>query len=171
MASFNKVILLGNLTRDPEIRVTPGGMAICKFSLAVNRTFTRADKSVGEEVTYVDLDSFGKQAETIARYCTKGKPLLVEGRLRLDQWEKDGEKRSRLVVVVENFQFVGGRDQNQAAAESQSGYDDSVPPQRSGGYSRQDGGGDFQRSAPPRQAPPPPKASSGEADIDDDVPF
>lgn len=167
MASFNKVILLGNLTRDPELRQSPGGMAICKFSLAVNRQYTKADGTPVEEVTYVDLDSFGKQAEIIARYCTKGRPLLVEGRLRLDQWERDGEKRSRMVVVVETFQFVGSRDQQSAAAEGPGGYEDSAPPQRSGGYSRSQPQQRAQQQPRPAAAQQPAK----DADIDDDVPF
>ena len=167
MASFNKVILLGNLTRDPELRQSPGGMAICKFALAVNRNFTKADGTPVEEVTYVDIDAFGKQAEVIARYCTKGKPLLVEGRLRLDQWERDGEKRSRMMVVVENFQFVGSRDQQGAAAEGPGGYDDAPAAPRSGGYTRTAPAA--RPAAPARNVAPPPPPQ--DADIDDDVPF
>lgn len=169
MASFNKVILLGNLTRDPELRQSPGGLAICKFGLAVNRNFTKADGTPVEEVTFIDIDSFGKQAEVLARYLTKGRPLFVEGRLRLDQWEKDGKKNSRLTVVLENFQFVGGRDQGGAAAEGSGSYDDSAPPPRSGGYSRgaPQGGGSNYRPAPAKPASQPP----ADADIDDDVPF
>jgi len=91
MASFNKVILLGNLTRDPEMRMTPSGQAICKFALAVNRSYTGQDGQKKEEVTFVDIDAFGKQAETIGKYCTKGGQLFVEGRLKLDSWEKNGE--------------------------------------------------------------------------------
>jgi len=172
MASFNKVILLGNLTRDPELRQSPGGMAICKLSLAVNRSYTKGDGTPVEEVTYVDIDAFGKQAEVLARYLTKGRPLFVEGRLRLDQWEKDGKKNSRLTVVLENFQFVGGREQGGAAAEGSGSYDDSAPPPRAaGGFSRgapQGGGGSGNyRPAPPKPASQPP----ADADIDDDVPF
>jgi single-strand DNA-binding protein len=110
MASYNKVILVGNLTRDPELRYTPKGLAIAKIGLAVNRNYTTESGEKKEEVTFVDLDAFGRQAETLAQYMKKGSPLLVEGRLRLDQWDdkKTGEKRSKLGIVVEGFQFLGG---------------------------------------------------------------
>src|SRR5438105_11590958 len=110
MASFNRVILAGNLTRDPELRYTPKGMAIAKIGLAVNRVWKNEAGESKEEVTFVDLDAFGRQAETLAQYMKKGSPLLVKGRLRLDQWDdkQTGQKRSRLGVVVEGFQFLGG---------------------------------------------------------------
>jgi single-strand DNA-binding protein len=109
MASFNRVILMGNLTRDPELRYTPKGTAIAKIGLAVNRQWRTESGETKEEVTFVDVDSFGRQAETIAQYMKKGSPILVEGRLRLDQWDdkQTGQKRSRLGVVLENFKFVG----------------------------------------------------------------
>ena len=111
MASYSKVILLGNLTRDPELRVTQQGTSVCKFSVAVSRQFRSSDGTNREETAFVDVDAFGKSAETIAKYFTKGRPILVDGRLRMDQWEtQSGERRSRLVVVLENFQFVGGRN-------------------------------------------------------------
>ena len=108
MASFNKVILAGNLTRDPELRYTPAGKAIAKFGLAVNRSWTSETGEKKEEVTFVDIDSFGRQAEVISQYFKKGRPILVEGRLRLDQWDdkQTGQKRSRLGVVLENFSFL-----------------------------------------------------------------
>lgn len=113
MASFNKVILMGNLTRDPETRVTAGGLTICKLGLAVSRVYSTKDGERKEEVTFVDVDCFGKQAEVIARYCSKGKPLMVEGRLKLDQWEaNDGQKRSKLGVVLETFQFLSDGKSN-----------------------------------------------------------
>ena len=113
MASFNKVILVGNLTRDPELRVTGTGLSICKIGLAVNRSYTSKDGESKDETTYVDVDSFGKQAEILGKYMQKGRPLMVEGRLKLDQWESnDGQKRSKLAVVLESFQFLGGRDDN-----------------------------------------------------------
>jgi len=114
MANFNKVILAGNLTRDPELRYTPGGKAICKFGLAINRNWTTDTGEKKEEVTFVDVDSFGRQAEVIAQYMKKGRPFLVEGRLKLDQWDdkQTGQKRSRLGVVLESFSFLGsGRDE------------------------------------------------------------
>lgn len=110
MANFNKVFLMGNLTRDPELRYTPKGQAVVKLGLAVNRRYTTESGEQREEVTFVDIDAWGKQAETIAQYCKKGRPLFVEGRLKLDQWDdkNTGQKRSALRVVLEGFQFVGG---------------------------------------------------------------
>ncbi|OPZ74385.1 MAG: Single-stranded DNA-binding protein [Verrucomicrobia bacterium ADurb.Bin474] len=131
MASFNKVILMGNLTRDPELRVTPQGMAICKIGLAVNRTFKGSDGNNQEEVTFVDVDAFGKQAEVIGKFMNKGKPILIEGRLRMDSWTtKEGDKRSKMVVVVENFQFVGGRNDDSGG----EGY----TPRQGGGAAHED---------------------------------
>src|SRR5438552_17786766 len=110
MANFNKVILAGNLTRDPEVRYTPKGMAIAKFGMAINRSWKNEAGETKEEVTFVDIDAFGRQAEVISQYLKKGSPILMEGRLRLDQWDdkQTGQKRSRLGVVVEGFQFLGG---------------------------------------------------------------
>jgi len=109
MANFNKVILAGNLTRDPELRYTPKGLAICKFGLAINRNWTTESGEKKEEVTFVDIDAFGRQAETIAQYLKKGGGVMIEGRLRLDQWDdkQTGQKRSKLGVIVEGFQFTG----------------------------------------------------------------
>lgn len=172
MASYNKVILMGNLTRDPELRVTPSGLQICKFSIAINRVFSTADGERREEVTYVDLDSFGKQADVISKYMTKGRSIMVEGRLKLDQWDdkNTGEKRSRLGVVVENFQFLGDGRRDSGSGDSMPGaasgnYDEVSPPQRA------------QRAAPAhrapqvRAAPPPPSMPEGDHSLDDDVPF
>ena len=110
MANFNKVILAGNMTRDPELRYTPKGTAIAKFGLAINRTWNGEDGQKREEVTFVDVDAFGKQADAIGKFFKKGKPVLVEGRLKLDQWDdkQTGQKRSRLGVVLESFAFLDG---------------------------------------------------------------
>lgn len=141
MASFNKVILMGNLTRDPELRVTNTGLSICKLSLAVNRTYTSKDGESKDETTYVDIDSFGKQAEILSKYMQKGRPLMVEGRLKLDQWESnEGQKRSKLGVILESFQFLGGRDSNAsetgAATESNNyGSDVAAPNSNNSGSS------------------------------------
>lgn len=120
MNGFNKVILAGNLTRDPELRYTPSGTAIAKFGLAINRKWKDAQNQVREEVTFVDVDAFGKSAETIANYLKKGRPILVEGRLKLDQWEdkQTQQKKSRLGVVLESFTFLdsGTGSGGQAAA-------------------------------------------------------
>jgi single-strand DNA-binding protein len=120
MASFNKVILVGNLTRDPELRYTPKGLAIAKIGLAVNRNWTSESGEKKEEVTFVDVDSFGRQAETLAQYMKKGSPILIEGRLRLDQWDdkQTGQKRSRLGVVAEGFQFLGGGNRGESGGEA-----------------------------------------------------
>src|SRR6266699_2709550 len=107
-ANFNKVILAGNLTRDPELRYTPKGLAIVKIGLAINRKWRSESGEMKEETTFVDVDAFGKTAETIGQYLKKGRPILVEGRLRLDQWDdkQTGQKRSRLGVILETFQFL-----------------------------------------------------------------
>jgi single-strand DNA-binding protein len=109
MASFNKVILVGNLTRDPELRYTPKGTAIAKIGLAVNRVWTNEAGEKKEEVTFVDVDVFGRTAENVGQYMRKGRPILVEGRLRLDQWDdkQTGQKKSKLGVVAETVQFLG----------------------------------------------------------------
>lgn len=129
MASFNKVILMGNLTRDPELRVTPNGNSICKLGLATSRVYSTRDGERREETTFVDIDAFGKQAEVISKYMRKGRPIMIEGRLKLDQWESDGQKRSKLSVVLENFQFLGSRDDNDSSSGGDS-YEDSSPPRR-----------------------------------------
>jgi len=136
MPSLNKVLLMGNLTRDPELRVTPKGNPICQFSLAINRQFKMESGESREEVIYVDVEAWGKQGETIAKFMTKGRPIYVEGRLRLDQWEDKStkEKRSRMKVVLEQFQFLGdGRAPGSgggAASSSEQGIDQTVSPNR-----------------------------------------
>lgn len=122
MASFNKVILVGNLTRDPELRYTPKGTAIAKIGLAVNRVWTNEAGEKKEEVTFVDIDIFGRTAENVGQYMRKGSPILIEGRLRLDQWDdkQTGQKRSKLGVVGEVVQFLG-------TARSGGGDSESAP--------------------------------------------
>src|SRR5437899_2825598 len=109
MANFNKVILVGNLTRDPELRYTPKGLAIAKFGLAINRVWTNEAGEKKEEATFVDVDVFGRTAENVGQYMRKGSQMLIEGRLRLDQWDdkQTGQKRSKLGVVAEIVQFLG----------------------------------------------------------------
>ena len=113
MASYNKVILIGNLTRDPELRYTQKGTAIAKIGIAVNRVWRDEAGAQHEEVTFVDVEAFNKQAETLGQYMKKGRPIMIEGRLKLDSWEdkQTNQKRSRLVVVLDSFQFLdfGGR--------------------------------------------------------------
>jgi single-strand DNA-binding protein len=123
MASFNKVILMGNLTRDPELRYTPKGTAIARLGIAVNRKWKTETGELKEEVTFVDVDAFGKTAETIGQYLKKGRPIFIEGRLRYDTWEdkQTNQKKSKLGVVLETFQFVdsgGNRSEGGAPAPS-----------------------------------------------------
>lgn len=154
MANLNKVMLIGNLTRDPELRVTPKGTAICTFSIAVNRKFKDDSGGEREEVTYVDIEAWGKSGENISKYCTKGRPLFVEGRLRLDQWEDKNtkEKRSRMKVVLENFQFLGG-GRGDAGGAGEGGEARSYAPRAGAAPS-------------PRPAAPAPQEN-----LDEDVPF
>ncbi len=105
---FNKVILMGNLTRDPETRTTPSGQNVTNFALAVNRTWRGQDGSQQESVSYINCVAWGKPGEIIAQYTQKGAPLLVSGRLDQRSWEQDGQKRSTVEVIVEDFNFVGG---------------------------------------------------------------
>jgi single-strand DNA-binding protein len=108
MPNYNKVILMGNLTRDPEVKYTSGGTAIAKIGMAINRTWTNKEGQKQEETTFVDVDAFGRQAEVIGQYLKKGRPVMVEGRLKLDQWDdkQTGQKRSKLGVTLEGFQFL-----------------------------------------------------------------
>src|SRR5438045_6171591 len=148
MASFNKVLLMGNLTRDPQLKYLPSQMAVVEFGIACNRKFRTANGEDREEVTFVDVTSFGKQAEVINQYFQKGKPIFIEGRLKFDSWEdkQGGGKRSKLTVVIENFQFIGGRDGGGGGGPGGGG----------GGYEQQAGGG-YDEEAPPRRADPPPQ--------------
>jgi single-strand DNA-binding protein len=150
MASFNKVLLVGNLTRDPELRYTPKGTAIARLGVACNRKWKTETGEMKEEVTFVDVDAFGRQAETIGQYLKKGRPILIEGRLRLDQWEdkQSGQKKSKLGVVLESFQFL----------DSGGG----------GGRGDSEGGAPSRPSAP---AAPASEAPDAEPPHDDDVPF
>ena len=119
MASYNKVILMGNLTRDPELKRTSTDMAVAQIGIAVNRKYKDREGNQKEETTFVDCEAWGKTAETMAKYLSKGRPVFVEGRLKLDQWQdKDGSNRSKLRVVIESFQFIDSR-----------GGQSSTPPQ------------------------------------------
>lgn len=118
---FNKVILMGNLTRDPETRTTPSGQSVTNFSLAVNRTWKGQDGNTQESVSYIDCVAWGKTGEIIAQYMQKGRPLLVSGRLDQRSWEQDGQKRSKVEVIVEDFNFVGGGSGGASSADVSSG--------------------------------------------------
>ena len=120
MSSFNKVILMGNLTRDVEMKYTPSGMAVAGIGLAINRKYRDAKTNeLRDEVTFVDVECFGKQAETINSYMAKGKPIFIEGRLKLDSWDDKttGKKVYKMKVVCEQFQFLGGPSAGPASAE------------------------------------------------------
>jgi single-strand DNA-binding protein len=112
MASFNRVILLGNLTRDPELKYTPKGTAVAQIGLAVNRVYNNEQGEKIEEVTFVDVELFGRTAEIANEYLAKGRPVLVEGRLKLDSWDdkQSGQKRTKLKVIGEALQLLGGKD-------------------------------------------------------------
>ncbi|MBO7521670.1 MAG: single-stranded DNA-binding protein [Opitutales bacterium] len=155
MASFNKVILMGNLTRDPELRQTQSGTSVCRFSIAVNRSYNAQDGNLREETCFVEVDSFGRTAENIGKYFSKGKPILLEGRLRQDTWDdKDtGKSRSKLVVVLDRFEFVGG-----ARDSSYSGGGDDQP----------SSGASYKRTSPAPRGKAPERVEELE---DDDVPF
>ena len=164
MANLNKVMLIGNLTRDPEIKYTPKGTAIAAFGLAVNRNYTTETGEKREEVTFIDLEAYGRVAEIIGEYCKKGRPLFVEGRLKLDTWDDktSGQKRSKTKVVVENIQLLGGRE---------GGPGGGGPPSDVAEYA------DSQASSPPparRAAPSQSPRPPADPDLDaapDDIPF
>jgi single-strand DNA-binding protein len=155
-ASLNKVLLMGNLTRDPEVKYTPKGNAVGDLAIAINDSYKAQDGTIKETVTYVDIEVWGRQAETCKQYLTKGRPVFVEGQLRLDQWESpQGEKKSRLKVRADRVQFLGS------------------PGGGGGGGSR--GGGNYSsgadRSAEAPESARPAKADAPPAVEDDDIPF
>ena len=115
MGFVNKVMLMGNLTRDPELRQLPSGSAVCDFTIATNRVYKTAGGEEKQESVFADCTAFGRTGEVIAEYCKQGRPLFVEGRLHYETWEdKAGNRRSKLSVIVENFQFVGSREGSEA---------------------------------------------------------
>ena len=150
MASFNKVILLGNLTRDPEVRYTPKGTAVTELGMAVNRVYTAVNGEKREETTFVDVTLWGRTAEIAGEYLKKGRPVFIEGRLQLDTWDdkQSGQKRSKLKVVGEGLQLLGGR------------------PGGGGG-----GGGDEEGGSRSSRPAPPPKAAAPSEPDDDEIPF
>lgn len=152
MASFNRVILVGNLTRDPEVKYTTGGTAIAEIGLAVNRTwFDQKSNEKKEETTFINVTLFGRQAEVAGEYLAKGRPVLIEGRLQLDSWDDktSGQKKTKLVVIGEHMQMLGSRGDGAGAAGG-GGAAPGAARGAQGGAPR--GGG--QRSAPSRQAEP-----------------
>lgn len=171
MASYNRVIMMGNLTRDPVLRYLPSQMAVVDFGLAVNHRFRTKSGEDREEVCFIDCSAFGKQAEVINQYCQKGRPLLVEGRLKYDTWEdkQGGGKRSKHAIVIENFQLLGGRDsgggggggggQGSSDEYSQTEPRSQRPPGRPAGN---------QPQAQAQQQPPFPEEQQFQ---DEDIPF
>ncbi len=169
---LNKVLLIGRLTRDPDLRTTQNGTAICDLGLAVNRRWRDQSGRDQEETTFVDVAVWGRSAENCAQYLQKGAPVLVEGRLRLEQWEdrNGGGKRSRLTVVAEVVQFLGSRADGERPEEPpQDGYRrDSQPAARRQSSSRQGGRNDGGFGAPP----PPVDPTYGPGyDPESDIPF
>jgi len=155
MANVNKVILIGNVTRDPEVKFTSKGSAVTDIGLAINRNYTLDNGEKREETTFVDVELWGRLAEIAGEYAKKGRPLYVEGRLRMDTWEDkaSGQKRSRMKVVGENLQLLGGRTE--------------------GGGGRPAGGGEHEshEASAPRRPAPPPSRPAPSSEPDDDIPF
>ncbi|MCC7519923.1 MAG: single-stranded DNA-binding protein [Verrucomicrobiae bacterium] len=154
MASLNKVLLIGNLAADPEVRYTPKGMAVTDIRLAVNHTWRTEGGENKEEVCFVTVTIWGKQAETAGKYLKKGRPVFIEGRLKLDTWEKNGEKRSMIKVICERMQFVGPPPGGGGGGSARS---EPVDPEAPTGEASSSGGG---------------KGGGGEPDLEnDDIPF
>jgi single-strand DNA-binding protein len=158
MPSYNKVLLMGNLTRDVELKHTPSNMAVAQIGLAVNRRFKTKEGENKEEVTFVDCEAWGRTAEVMQQYLSKGKPVFIEGRLKLDQWQdKDGGNRSKLKVVIESFEFIDARGGASGGNSSGGDYSSgSVPPPAS-------------KSSPAKQ--PAYSGPSHEPLGEDDIPF
>lgn len=165
MGSFNKVILMGNITRDIELKTIASGQSVAKIGLAVNRKWRTPEGEQREEVTYVDCDAWGKTAENIAKFFGKGRPIFIEGRLKLDQWQdkESGQNRSKLGVVIENFQFVdskggggGGGGGGEGGSQASSG---------GGGWSPR------QNPAPRQSQPAPAPAAAPPVMEGEDIPF
>ena len=133
MASFNKVILMGNLTRDPELRTLPNSQTqVCDFSLAANRRWKDAGGTDREEVLFIDCAAFGRTGQTIGESLTKGRPIHIEGHLKFEQWEKDGERRSKIRVVVEQFRFVDAKPGSSKSGNGRPTQRNSTPAKRNG---------------------------------------
>jgi single-strand DNA-binding protein len=187
MANYNKIILVGNLTRDPQMRYLPSQMAVTDFGLAVNHKFKTKSGEDREEVLFIDCSAFGKQGEIINQYCQKGKQILVEGRLKYDTWEdkQGGGKRSKHSVVVDNFQFLGGGREGGGGSggggggynsnEGGGGGDDqtaSRPPSRAPMNRGPQGGNRPPQRAPQQSAPSPEQPFGDEPEFkEDDIPF
>ena len=160
MASLNKVLLIGNLTRDPDVRMLTNGRPVCNFGIALNRNYKDAEGNKREEVTFVDVECYGPRAEAIGRFFSKGRSIFVEGRLKLDQWEsKEGEKRSAIRVVLDNFEFVDSKQDSTTGGQEQ--LSNSATTQSSNANS-----GDSSTIENSTESSP-----SVDPDLDEDVPF
>jgi len=126
MANYSKVILLGNVTRDPEIRALPSGTSLASFSVGINRKYKGSDGNLKEEACFVDITFFGKQAEVCEKYVHKGDSIFIDGRLKQDSWEKDGQKKSKLVVVGERLQLISKKNDKSVAASAGAVGDESI---------------------------------------------
>lgn len=126
--SFNQVTLMGNLTRDPELRTTPNGQSVCSFSLALNRSYKGADGNWIEATDFVDVTAWGPLGERVSQYVTKGRPVLVSGRLQSRAWEQDGQKRSKVEVVAQDVTFLGGRGEGGDSGSAPVGNETSAAP-------------------------------------------
>lgn len=166
MASLNKVILLGNLTRDPEVKYLPSGTAVADLRMAVSRKFKTQQGEDKEETCFISVEAWGRQAETCGEYLSKGSSLLVEGRLKYEEWEKDGKRNSRIKVVAERTQFVGPRrsKDNEAGGGAPAGNSGGNEAAQSAAPAGDSGGSEATQSADPSPAPEAP----GD---DDDLPF
>jgi single-strand DNA-binding protein len=176
MASFNRVILLGNLTRDPQVRYTPGGTAVSEIGLAVNRTwFDQKTNSRREEVTFVDVTLWGRQAEVAGEYLSKGRQVLIEGRLQLDTWDdkESGQKRSKLRVVCENMTMVGGRTDGSGGGGGGAGGGRGEGSRGGAGRGDASGGsrGNAESQAPVEEYHDGPPDATPDATPEDEVPF
>jgi single-strand DNA-binding protein len=177
MPNLNKVQLMGNITRDPEVRYTPKGTAVTDISLAINRNFSGDDGERREETTFVEITFWGRQAEIIGEWMKKGRPIYVEGRLQLDSWEDktSGQQRSRLKVIGEKFEFLGGRDDTGGSSSGGSSRSSNPAPQSSN--QRDDDPSERREEEAPREQYSAPQQQSGgqsqrpPAEEDDDIPF
>jgi single-strand DNA-binding protein len=156
MASLNKVLLIGNLTRDPDVKMMTNGRPVCNFGLALNRSYKDSEGNKKDETTFVDVECYGPRAEAIGRFFTKGRAIFVEGRLKLDQWEsKEGEKRSAIRVVLDNFEFVDSRQESQNNQSDVNATSSALP-------------APSQSNSPTSNTNVP---NSSDPELDEDVPF
>ena len=154
MASLNKVLLIGNLTRDPDVRMMSNGRPVCNFGLALNRSYKDAEGNRKDETTFVEVESFGPRAEAIGKFFAKGRAIFIEGRLKLDQWEsKEGEKRSALKVVLDSFEFVDSKQEGTSSEPRNTEPTPSPSP----------------KTDPTKESSP--SSTADNTDLDDDVPF